>query len=111
VEHLRNSGLWKQLSWLCVVFLLLMSSAQAAHICPLTDDYQPQHGSAAQWSAAPSTHAFCAICASSHSPSLAAPFASLVSFKSPSGQFLAGNVVERSASPRFALYIRPPPAR
>jgi hypothetical protein len=109
VERLRNSGLWKQLSWMCVVFLLLMSSAQAAHVCQLTDDFQPSQGSAAQMTA-PVSHSFCAICASSHSPSLAAPFVSLASLESPAEPSLARNAIERSVSPQFALYIRPPPA-
>jgi len=110
VEHLRNNGFWKQLSWLCVIFLLLMNSAQAAHVCPLADDFHPQQGNETQLSGAASVHGFCAICASSHSPSLAASFVSLASLDGPSEPSLVGHLIERSASPLFGLSIRPPPA-
>jgi len=109
VEHLRKIGLWKQLSWMCIIFLLLMNSAQAAHVCPLADDFHPQSGNTAQLNNATSAHGFCAICASSHSPSLAVPFVSLSSVDGPSEHSLTGQIIERSASPLFALYIRPPP--
>jgi hypothetical protein len=104
--------LWKQLSWVCVLFLLVMNTAQVAHVCSLPDDVQPL-GSATQFQAASSapSHSFCVICASSHAPSLAAPFVSIASSGGVSTPALARRPLERSVAPLFALYIRPPPAR
>ncbi len=107
---LRTTRSFKRMGWLCALFLLLLNSAQAAHICGLDREFHPQHGNSAQLSNGGSTHTFCAICASCHSPSLAAPMVSLSRIAGPAESSVSGQVLERSALPIFALYIRPPPA-
>lgn len=110
VELGTQTRIRARLSWLCLVLFLLMSTAQAAHVCGLADElFRPQHGATAQAGNVVSTQTFCAICASSHSPSLAVPLASLPSVDGPCETYIPGRVITRSAPPAFALYIRPPP--
>lgn len=110
MQLVRKTRAWKQLGWACALFLLLLNSAQAAHICGLEEGFGPQHGNTAQVSNVSSAQTFCAICASSHSPSLAVPFISLSHLSGPTESSVSGQVNEKSALPIFALYIRPPPA-
>jgi len=95
---------------MCAIILLLMNSAQAAHICGLGEQFQLHHGSAVQLSGAPSSETFCGICASSHSPSLAASLVSIPSIAGPCAPLLSGPPIKASVSPTLSFYIRPPPS-
>ena len=87
---------------------LLLNSAQAVHICSL-EEFHAQHSNTAQLTNDSSAPTFCAICASSHSPSLAVPIVSLSHFIGPTESPSTGQVDENSALPLFSLSIRPPP--
>jgi hypothetical protein len=95
---------------MCAIFLLLMSSAQAVHVRGLEEGFCPQPGATVQIGNAQSGVAFCAICASSHSPSLAAPLVSLPSLDGLTETSFRGRVVRRSVARTFVLYTRPPPS-
>jgi hypothetical protein len=95
--------------WACVLFLLLMNSAQAMHLCGLQDELRPHFGHGVNLSSDTADHTFCVICASCHSPSLASPFVYLFSVDGLSRVPLPARGIQRSAAPVFALYIRPPP--
>ncbi len=87
-----------------------MNSVLATHVCSQSEDFRPFDDGTVQLSGAVSGHTFCAICAISHSPLLAAPLLSLTSLQDLSEQSLSGPVAERSSLTVFTLYIRPPPA-
>ncbi len=108
--HFKQKRTWARVSWICAVVLLLMTSAQSAHMCGLAGDLRLHHGKAAQADNIDSPHTFCAICASSHSPSFAVSLTSLPSIDSLTERSLQRSIVRRSSSPVFALYTRPPPA-
>jgi hypothetical protein len=91
------------------MLVILMSSVQAVHVCGLGEGCIPQPGATAQVVNVGSPDTFCAICASSHSPSLAAPLVCLPSIARLTEAALHGRVIRRSFSQKFALYIRPPP--
>jgi len=110
VQPVRTTRVWRRFGWLCALFLLLLNSAQASHICSLENDFQTRHGNSAQLTSGSSVHTFCAICAANHSPSLAAPIVSLSAVHGSLESRSAGQVIESSAQRIFALYIRPPPA-
>jgi hypothetical protein len=101
---------WARVSWICAVVLLLMTSAQSAHMCGLAGDLRIHHGKSAQADSVDSPHTFCAICASSHSPSFAVSLAAIPSIDSLTERPLQRSIVRRPSSPVFALYTRPPPA-
>jgi hypothetical protein len=108
--HFKQKRTWARVSWICAVVLLLMTSAQSAHMCGLAGELRLHHGKAAQADNIDSPHTFCAICASSHSPSFAVSLTSLPSIDSLTERSLQRSIVRRSSSPVFALYTRPPPA-
>ncbi len=110
VQSFQKSRWWRPLGWTCVLCLLLMNSVLATHVCSLSQDILLKNDKAVELSSAVSGHAFCAICAISHSPLLAPPLVSVTSLRGPSEQSVSGPVAERSALTVFALYIRPPPA-
>lgn len=91
------------------MLLLLMSSVQAVHVCGLGEGRISQPGATVRVADVGSPDTFCAICASSHSPSLAAPLVCLPSIARLTETALRGRVIRRSFSQTFALYIRPPP--
>lgn len=98
-----------RMSWTCAILLVLMSSVQAAHVCGLEEGALLQPGATAQVRTARSADVFCVICASSHSPSLAAPVVCLPSADSVTEPPLHRLLIGTSVSQQFALYIRPPP--
>lgn len=106
MEHDTQTGLQVRLSWTCAILLVLMNFVQAAHVC----GFIPSYGAIAQVSDAGPADGFCAICAGSHSPSLAAPLDYLPPVDSLTELILRGLVSRRSVSQAFALYIRPPPS-
>jgi hypothetical protein len=110
MEYSTQTRLRGRLSWMCAILLLLMSSAQAMHVCGLEEGLRPRPGTTVQIGNLRSGDGFCAICASSHSPSLAAPLVYLPSLDGLTESSFHGRVVRRSALQIFALYTRPPPS-
>ncbi|HLH09221.1 MAG TPA: hypothetical protein VKW78_18430 [Terriglobales bacterium] len=108
VYRLQKSRGWKTWGWACVLFLLLMNSAQVMHFCGLQGELRPQRGH--DVAATSIDHTFCVICASIHSPSLVSPVVSLLFLDGPAAIHSSTRTIERSAAPVFTLYIRPPPA-
>ena len=84
VQSFQKSRWWRLLGWSCVLCLLLMNSVLATHVCSLSEDLHPHSDKVLELSSAVSGHTFCAICAISHSPLLAAPLVSLTSLQGPS---------------------------
>jgi len=110
MERYTQTGPRARLSWLCAFLLVLMSFVQAVHVCELGEGLIPQSAATAQVGNVRSADTFCAICASSHSPSLAAPLVCLPSIGCLTEPALHGRLIRRSVSQAFALYIRPPPS-
>ena len=100
---------WKMWGWACVLFLLLVNSAQVIHSCGLPDELNTRPDRGVSVSSASTDHSFCMICVSSHSPSLASPFVYLFSVDGSAGMPLPARNVQRSVAPVFVHYIRPPP--
>jgi len=109
VKHCAKTRAWSRLSWTCALLLVLLSAAQSAHVCELGDPVRAPSGGLAQISSFRGAHVFCAICASAHSPSLAAALVSLPSIDTPAEAPIQGRALGRSVARDFALYIRPPP--
>jgi len=98
------------MAWVCAVLVLIMNTAQAAHLCDLGEELSLIQGKSVNTQTIEPTHTFCTICASAHSPSLAASLVSLPSADAPSETPVAAVHTKPSVSPVFVSYIRPPPA-
>jgi hypothetical protein len=95
-------------AYLCIGLLLMTTIAQALHCCELVPLRTAHHFGTAR--SAPASSAVCLICASGHTPSLAAPMTSvavpghITSVCGTIGQSF------HSALQMFALHVRPPPS-
>jgi len=92
----------------CLALLLVATSAEAAHFCELAGSLG--HAQVVAGHATGSAPAFCLICVTAHSPSLAAPLISFTPGVGIAGRAFAQPVQPWSRLQVFALYIRPPPA-
>jgi hypothetical protein len=97
----------ERLGWMCIFILLVAACAGTVHVCELgiaspVDGYST-HDSIS------TGHAFCAICALSHSPSVLPHVVSLL----PTGEFseasVAAQAIHASQPQILAFRIRPPP--
>jgi len=103
----RQSRTLARWSWLWAVLLLVMNCAQAVHVCELGEQFRAHAGAVVQGKAE-APHIFCTICASAHSPSLAASLVTLPPMDGPVEPSILRPVIRRSASPVVAFRIRPP---
>jgi len=87
----------------------MMTVAQALDCCDLAPLRTGHHFCTAR--SAPASSGACLICASSHTPSLAAPITSVVAPDPARTVCDAIGQSFHSALPMFALHIRPPPGR
>jgi hypothetical protein len=94
---------------MCAFLVLLMSTAQATHICGFEEALSLQHGKSAVVGNTESGQTTCAICINSHSPSIAAQCVRVVSLQGSSEAAHIASPIEHSTAKTFALYIRPPP--
>lgn len=102
----RDSGL---LSWLCALVLIFGAFVQATHACPLRLDIRTELAHSIRVGDAGATEAFCAICATSHSPSLLAVSASFEPSATPPEPVLVKLASRTAKSQTLVESIRPPP--
>lgn len=115
LKHLRSvmgygpqAGGGKSLGWMCIFALLLAGCAGAIHECPV-GPLIPSDAPNAFADATPG-HAFCAVCALTHSPLLLATQVSLSPVYAILPAVVIVPVLDPRLQPSLSLYVRPPPA-
>jgi hypothetical protein len=91
----------------CAAVFLAVTLVQTIHFCELVGGSSGQQFRTA--GVVNSGHAFCVLCATAHSPSLASP--RFLPAQAPaSAEIVQPAELDRHSSPQsFALYVRPPP--
>ncbi len=103
----RQSRRLQAAAWVCVAILLIASSAEAAHFCELGGIVASARITVEHSTGAAPT--FCLICATAHSPSLAAAVVALALGYTVTRSAFAPAASSWSRLHSFALYVRPPP--